>query len=329
MFSRPIVLLLKYFEFCGFQPEYQNYTKKKDLIVFICHIISALFNTCVLIDYGFFQKNIIIIHPVRSFNHLFPLSSVLFAYWIIIIESYAQRGKLRKFWILQQDLDGRFDGKKSMKLSFFMFQFIEYLIATSILCFILCPFFLVKTYTKLIWIVQILLTRMCQNRAFYYTFHLNLLKYQLKNIENEIKTPVWRSNEKFIMKFQQNYEIICQMVDCINSAFCWSHFATILSLFHVALADINWTYTHMYDDQSGFTNCNSSFRNHYSNEFKFFTFSDVVLWIFHLILIIYYIFQSGIKSQSLVGIQKHNIFIILSVSQISFVYFRFNGLFST
>lgn len=255
MFSKSIVLLLKYFELCGFQPEYQNNNKKKDLILFICHIILALFNTYILIDYGFFQKNIILIHPVRSFNHLFPLSSVLFAYWIIIIESYIQRGKLRKFWILLQDLDGQFNVNDSAKLSLFMFQFIEYLIATVILCLILCPFFLVKTYTKLIWVVQILLTRMCQNRAFFYTFHLNLLEYQLKNIKNEIKTPVWRCNEKFLLKFQQNYEIICRMVDCINSAFCCSRFATILSLFHVTLADINWTYTHMHDDQSGFTNC--------------------------------------------------------------------------
>lgn len=123
------------------------------------------------------------------------------------------------------------------------------------------------------------------------------------------------------MKFQQNYEIICQMVDCINSAFCWSHFATILSLFHVALADINWTYTHMYDDQSGFTNCNLSFRNHFPNEFKFFAFSDVVLWILHLVLIIYYIFQSGIRSQKLVMTSESKTHIHNSFCIANFFYF--------
>lgn len=97
MSPKSLGILKKYFQLFGFH--FATHRQSRYLTgIFVIHILLALSFTITVIDYGIFQGTILKARPLRTINHIFPIASLLAAYWIIVFESYLKRKQHHTFW---------------------------------------------------------------------------------------------------------------------------------------------------------------------------------------------------------------------------------------
>lgn len=252
MFSRETKYLLIFYKICGFNPKSFEQSKISLLILTI-HIIWACYSTYSVT--GFLIKRFHKKETLHFVNSFVQFSSALVAYWMIIIESFDQQN-LSRFWCVFRKIDSLYYQKNGLKMQKHLFQFIEYFVAMILFLIILSQDILP---CNCIWFVYLFLTKLCQNRAFYYLFYVELINCELKNVQKEVMkmVSVWETRKQYEERIHLFYDFerhrfkwireyfrcIHEMVDCVNSAFGWSHVATILFCFHFVLTESNWIYS--------------------------------------------------------------------------------------
>lgn len=264
MESRLMGSILKFYEILSFNSQHPTTAKYhiKIRTIFFVHIsIATFFAAFKLYVLNYLRS---IAEPLLLLSEISQYSTVLFTYWIIIIESNKNEKNQRLFWKLFRKIDETFRSQNEMERQWrgyltilFVIFFVKFFAAASFsIQKNLNEFFVSSGYFYLIALSQL--------RNFYYLFYLKLVQFQLQSIENELKlivrkgttrefdqygfghTQMFKSYElnriKWVRKF---YLIVYEMSNNLNEVFGWSQVAIILSLFNYQLTHLNWAYLHL------------------------------------------------------------------------------------
>lgn len=260
MFSKWIIVLLKYFDFWGHYTEFsvsKGKYHRSVFIIFVLRIFSALSLTLLIAEF--------LVLPVpllTTVNCWFQFFCVSMVYWTTIIESYSQRNAQRKFWEILRRISEKYYEHSSLTLASYLSKFLEFSIVFTAAQLILNGYFILTNGSLPCYLfAHSILIRMCQDRMLYYLFYLELLNFELHVIDEGAKqiALITRNNcfstpEKLNFSFekiQRNrfkcmrnyYCLISELNTCINSVFGWSYFATVMCCFYIVLTEFNCAYT--------------------------------------------------------------------------------------
>lgn len=187
MIQAHILLILSFFDVCGFNSGSSKVSKNVFSVYFIylIHVVivilATLFISYLAIEY---YSSINMIEATSEFLQYF---TALCSYWLIIVDSFVHRQAHKEFWNILYRIDTRFCDQQNLSLRTFMWKFIQFFTTTNT---ILVVRLVLGTVELTIDIVYSLLFQMCQLRIFYYLFCLEVIQYQLTAIENRLEQHV-------------------------------------------------------------------------------------------------------------------------------------------
>lgn len=266
MFSKWIYFLLKFFDICGFYTEMDHLKSgsKGSITIFILHIFWALGTIVIVVTFTMHTRALAGVLPYMVNTALQNICGIL-TYWVIVIESFTQRKNQAKFWHIYQCIrtdQPHHRAHQKAYLNAYLIRLMSFFTAMIpndlylmyyFLNFVENYFFFRFTFFFFVTIYQI--------RIFYYLFHLELIKYELIAIKNALKNVAFVRDFKInsspivhhtngrlrgsnrMKPIYKHYSLICELNDCVNQIFGWSHFVTILYCFGLPLTDANWAYT--------------------------------------------------------------------------------------
>lgn len=256
MFSKRVVCFLTLFTAFGLHLElpHMNIQRKISHIVFVIYIGVSIFLTFYLTKVGLWllwNRRI-----TQMVNGIFEYLSALGTNWVFIIESYVQRRHQYQFWQLLEDIDHRFARRDTSVSKAYLIKFFENYAAYAVVVtveYLNVP----ELKSNDIFIVFRTLGLYAINRMFYYLFYMELIVFELKIIDNEVKQMVAAySRENFLMArrntflFQQNrflwlreyYQQVHRLNECINLTFGLSIGVSITHIFMSLLCQLNWSH---------------------------------------------------------------------------------------
>lgn len=252
MFARRVVLILKFFDFCGFFTEYSYSNRYQQVIyiVFILHIFFAVYFTFFLRCVLFSIRSLKLLD---SINEFVQYQSSLHSYYILIIESFVHRKKQRFFWKIYKKIEDRSNFKCRL-YSLKLIEFFVVLFVTNTICLYLSN---IETH---VWLGYTILNAINNIRLFYYIFYLELIRLELKCIEKTIKEMIelsrfsivyYQHRNIYFKKIRDYYAITCELIDHLNEIFGLSNFSTMIYHFFYLFTILNYAYLH-FDDYSIF-----------------------------------------------------------------------------
>lgn len=316
MFPRRIFCFVTFFDACGFYTHSPLFSKQHTFIylVILVHFSIVLFLTL------FFCRLIVNFYPLlgkaEASSEVIQYLVGLVTYWLILFDSILHRKSHRQFWESLQHLFSYHYQPKCF-LRCYIVKIVEYFCITiGIVVIRLVINSFVDTTIDFAYAV---LFKICQLRIFYYLFCLEVVHFQLKTIERELKEISGliitanirpRVSKFYLRRLQMIRKRFCcvyELVNHLNKTFGWSHVAAILYCFNLFLTDLNWFYIHHVDLSSTYCagrtfygvfyriNCRFSFSLFFS-EF----WSAMVIGFVHWQLIIFYLFHGASKCYSMV-----------------------------
>lgn len=250
MLPKSFTILLDLFYILGFFPEYLTIAKYRNLskAVFVLNNLSAIL----------FLYHLIHIKNVQMFSRILPMINavmkfglLIICYWLAQIESIAQRSTQRKFWRHFRQI--RCECILSDHRYIFKYIYIVFTIVGTIL--LLTPDdYYNSLFTLMSHLAFINSMIMYISRCFYYLFYIEIIKSILKMIGDGVRESVkvsesehrWTkqvSSGQFCFKsIRENYLLVYELRDYLNSTFGWSQSAIILFLFYNLISDILWAY---------------------------------------------------------------------------------------
>lgn len=326
MLPASIFKILHIFDVFGFNSGLTKFSLNPHLaqFIYIVHISMALLATLFIYSIIEFLSSKDFIEAI---SELLQYLSVLITYWLIIYDAYVMRQVNKKFWNKLKWIDGHIYCQSNLCFRNFIIKFVE--------------FFPIKICTVIITIAYNIdnfkidfmynfLFKIFEIRLFYYLFCLEIIIFQLEQIEIEIKNvssvinvpklhslKIRKSIYTFELnrlKWVRNYVFnIHEMIVDLNRIFGWSHVATILSSFYLLLSQLNWSYVHFHEFSfvcgMGKLSCQWSFKLglmcsansiglmqfNLKKYIFYFSFQAVILVIVHVQLIIIYLFYSSAR----------------------------------
>lgn len=268
MFSPKTELALNFFDVCGFNTGVSDifFHRKLKKVIIGVHILLALILTV-------FQFHLLVryyssLTMIEAISESLQYSTALFTFWMIIFDSICHRGAHKLFWQNLEQIDVCFCQQKNLKMQNYYMKFLEFFCATSFALLIRIESDTILHYST--FVAYILLYEICQLRVFYYLFCLEFVNFQLRTIENEVKTmqnalnftskqstsyllrisetSIFYSFESQRLKWIREYFFrIYEMINLLNETFGWSQVAAISFCFHLLLTEITWVYIHYMD----------------------------------------------------------------------------------
>lgn len=272
IFSKWIVILLKFFDFCGFQTESDiNAHKIRAKQMFLIHFVWIFTLTCFAISFSLKPKTETALP--YWINLLLQFMNGIITNWIIIIESYKQRKIQRKFWHIYEQIKRHYKHCKQPILKVYSIVATQYFVVIIGIQFFFLTYYMQHVENSWYFRLAYLTTQITYHyRIFYYIFYLEIIKFELNITKNEFKNmSIWtkfhstffqRKNprikkysyrrnswchsaikclyEKNLKRIYGDCQLMYEMCECINQSFGMSSFATILYCFHMPLADGNW-----------------------------------------------------------------------------------------
>lgn len=252
-----IAFILRYFDFWGFCSEYQTTKKHNDcyLLILILHILLVFYTGCTIVVYLKQHAEDTLGHV----NDVIKLGSILFVWFLSVVESYCKRNRQRYFWnIFQQIKGGHCQSNERTNIYLWKFSFF---IVTSIISIV---YFTLDHYSIFIdnwqfWIMYDIMTKMYQHRVLYYLLYLDLIENELNEIERMSKdcsdnnrSKVYGiakkrnqriKNDGYELKtIYEYYRKIRELINELNIVFGWSNAFTMPFSFALILTEINWVY---------------------------------------------------------------------------------------
>lgn len=237
-----IVQILNFFDAFGYNSgssKISNSRRVTYLILFV-HILTAMIFT--------FVKFKILIEQykahgfVPAINEGLQYSATLYTYWIIVLESLMYRQSHLKFWGILQQIDKHFHRQTDKHFYSFIIKLAEFFLITILIQ----ADSIIRFGIKLSLIAYIILFRMCHARVFYYIFCLEIIQWQLENIEKVIKKMQFSlNNPDFGNRFKwirEYFHLVHKMTLLLNKMCGWSILATTMSCFYYIIATLNWFY---------------------------------------------------------------------------------------
>lgn len=260
MYPTWMKILFLYYDFWGFCTLYKTPLRKPKYyrVIFAFHLFLVTFATVGIFLFLFRPINDVLGHLIDSLK----LCAHLLVYWISIFELYLKQQTQQKFWNILNFIDKhlcshRFNCFKSSYLLKIIVYFV--IIMTFLLNYVIILFSMTASNKSsyYFWFCYALIVLFHKHQAFYYLFYLEIIKYELKMVRNELD-EMWqfcenqemKSTKQFAKVFQckrfkwirELYESIYDMNDVVNTVFGWSNIVAISFSFLLILADINWLY---------------------------------------------------------------------------------------
>lgn len=229
MFQIQFKFLFLLYELYGFQPGFF----KNRMLVNGLFLLRGMVLTYITI--GFFKKKFV--EKVRrtnsggkrSRNSNYMLYTIAYDYII-------------RFWLIVKNCKKNRKGKKEFKIRNHIIQSIVFFsVSNSFLLMTSFEYFDDEYLT----VLDIIIINLCQNYISFYVLHLEVIHFELKIIENELNECRNSSDmERCIklIKIQESYCLVHEMVENVNIVFGWSYMATILFCFHYLLTEINYVF---------------------------------------------------------------------------------------
>lgn len=265
MIPECINFFMNVFDFSGFctQQKSSRRYQRKILILFVLHIISAIVNTLIFINYVNRQA----IDILGKTNDIIKLSCELSLYWLSILEMYSKRKIQKLFFENFRRIDIHFYDHRTFQLGSYRLKFLT----QQIICLFTFLFYLriiILCYDILdFWCSYAFIHTFIQYRVFYLLFYLELIKYELNRLlcfskqmselflSNSNDSRNFNAEYSIHLKwFREYYQIIHDVSLNMNEAFGWSNFLTIYCLFLVCLTDSNWFYWKWYNQNISIIN---------------------------------------------------------------------------
>lgn len=261
MLTKWLFFLLRYFDFCSFCSEYKPSSRYKQFaqIVFAFHIFSATLTTFLIIRY----INRPMTDDLGKANDIVKFGFGLIVYWTSILEMYANRSAQQRFWRRFSDIDRYFSSHRSFFLRSYLLKFV--LVQATI------TFMLLRYFMKILdcgidflyfFYACVIITMIFLNRALYFLFFVELIKFELNTIESEVKTLAssydsflwdgyrtryWFEHKRFKW-MRVYYRLVYGITIHLNETYVWSNGNTILYAFQLLLTDMNWFYWKWYNN---------------------------------------------------------------------------------
>lgn len=185
---------------------------------------------------------------IETINEIVEYCASVYAYWLIILDSFVHRQAHKRFWQTVQQIDKHVCCLSHFEFRRYMAEFIEFFaIRISI---IVINMILVNFERTGIYIAYMIPIQICQIRVFYYIFGLEAIQFQLECIEREIvRTRTGSSNSILaevinFKRIRKNFECIYKSSDLLNTIFGFSQVAAVLFCFYSMFTDLNYIYIH-------------------------------------------------------------------------------------
>lgn len=304
MLPSQIVNVLNFFDVMGYCTGSTALTKYRQIRLLI-HVMHSVF--AVLFTMYMFQLSVELYQVMgllETLNELAQYSVALNTYWLIILDSFLHRYKHRSFWMIVQLIDEHFCSQ-TVFLRGYLCKIFEYFPVTLISSYLIY-FLKAVPQVRAVFIGDTLIT-ICQLRVFYYLFCLEVVNWQLKMIETEVKimksvSPMDDKTHPFrefdLKRFKwinKYYDCVMEMTELLNDIFGWSQIASILCCFYTLLTNLNWLYANL--DRLSVTHSSGSFQVTFKLPSIFCDrkteFLVSIFWMVHTQLIIFYLFRGA------------------------------------
>lgn len=257
MIPKCITFLMNVFDFCGFCTQQKPSKRYQRLIsiIFVLHIILAIVNTLIFIEYLNNQT----IDTLGQINDAAKFSFQLSVYWFSIWEMYSKRELQKLFFDCFRRIDIHFNDHQSFQLCSYRLKFLAHqLLGGFVRLISLRRVIGCGRITLGFWCSYVFILIFIQNRIFYFLFYLEFIKYQLNTILSFTKRMSELSQITECCNFKaeyttglkwirEYYQLVYDISLNMNKVFGWSNLVTISFLFVICLADCNWFYWKWYN----------------------------------------------------------------------------------
>lgn len=307
-----IIQILNLFDICGFNSgsSYLTESKKSTYVIYFVHI-----SVVVILSLFEFQLMTIYFPSLglsEAISESLQYSAALYTYWLIILDSILHRRSHQNYWKVLQQIDEYFSCQPKCVINGFMMKFGIYYLKTILIMVIRL---IISSFVGFsVDFAYICLFIICELRMFYYLFCLEILHFQLKMVEEEVKTMMKILNLNTIREHQHidvisacytfemqrlkwirgYFHCVYKMMYLLNEIFGWSHVAGISFCFYYILTESNWFYIHFHAISFVHRIGESFFILRSCDYFILQTSSAVVFaTILHWQLLIFYLFRSA------------------------------------
>lgn len=257
MLPSEMVFILNFFDICGFNSGSSKLseTQKIAYLIYFVHIsmatILTFYEFCLVDDYYS------LLGLSEAISESVQYSTALYTYWLIIFDSIVHRRAHKHFWIVLQRIDTSFSCQPIRSIRIYIVKIVIFSMKTVLVMVIRLTIGTMVGLT--IDFAYITLFVICEIRIFYYLLCLEVLHFQLKVVENEVKIMMTILNVSNFRKHQSacySFELerlkwirgyihcVYKMMDLLNQIFGWSHVAGISFCFYYLLTESNWLYIH-------------------------------------------------------------------------------------
>lgn len=193
MLNTSIKFVLIYFDACSFNSGLTKLSRSRKAVGIIntLHILMAIF--AFLYQFRWILKDMLSVQLIEVVNYVIYYSAALYTYWLIIMDSHLQKREHRYFWEIIQQIDRIYFPQNQFKLKYYSLKFFVCFTSSAVVVSIFIAAENMSDNEALF--VFMFLIKMCEARAFYYMFCLEVLQFQLKTIKNVLinrKTDVRR-----------------------------------------------------------------------------------------------------------------------------------------
>lgn len=260
-------ILVCYFDVCGLSTAFRTSENYKRIVRYtsIVHFLLGFIVTILLIKY--LQRPIN--DPLGTLNDIIKHIGSLAVYWSTLIEFNTKHCIQNEFWQKIRKIDTLFSSHRHLSMRTYLWKFRICLFTLLFICALYLQEIISKTGTGFVyfWFTHFMLITTYLNRVFFYLFCMELIKFELRAIENETKELV-RTNQRgpfanamgkcfVIEKFQQRrfkwlrdyFQSVYEMCNHLSKMIGWSNVITILFSFQLIATDGLWIYWKLYNKQ--------------------------------------------------------------------------------
>lgn len=246
--------LLRFFDIFGYNSgsSYLSSHRKIAHFIYIIHILLAIFYTLFKIHliFGLFST----FQLIERINSVFQYSSALYCYWLIIFDSIFYRQEHQIVWKILKKINAFNFHQFNSTFDYFVLKSTEYFCVTFLSIVVVG---ISSGISYEIALVYHVLVKICEVRAFYYIFCIEILNSKIQTINSELNENKNNSNfwlnSKAFQRIREFYDRIYEMSNSLNEVFGLSQVATILYFFYRILTDLNWMQAHLHEVSPLFT----------------------------------------------------------------------------
>lgn len=306
MLPRQIGNVLNFFDACGFNSGSSKLFRSQTSIKFIS-VLHIFLVALITLDQILFYCEFYHSHGLlETLNDLVETLASLCTYYLIILDANFNQRYHKYFWSILHRIETSVYRRSNFSLRCFILKFIGFFGLTALMIVVRSTLYDFLKHATFLAMVKI-----CQIRILYYLFCLEVINFQLENVEREIGAMNSISSiANAEMRTFDSHKIqefrwirlylyyIHEMMNALNEIFGWSHVAAISFCFFCLFTDLSYIFIHF----SKLSNVKL-----FGNFFQFAKFitlhrallkknhlliSVAIFWMVHSLLIIFYLFLS-------------------------------------